>query len=61
MNANKSKQLTPNQVAIDLGCSVKTVLSEIRRRRMRPVLHLNKRVILIPEETLFAYKRERLA
>lgn len=59
--ATKTRIFTPKEVASELCCSVDYVLSEIRRRRLSPVLRINQRVIRIPEATLESYRRSHTA
>lgn len=60
MSTIYQRDMTPKEVASELGCHVKYVLAEIKRKRIAPVFKVNARVIRVPRSTFESY-RQRLA
>ena len=61
MSNTQDKNLTPNQIAIELGISVRLVLAEIRRRRIFPVIRISRKTVLVPSPVYEAYKKARMS
>ena len=61
MNQLNENKLSPKQAASEIGCSVRFILAEVRRRRIRPVYRFNKRVIVIPQGALDSYRAARMS
>jgi len=51
------RTIKPKEAARHLRCATAFILSEIRAGALAPVMRINSRVILIPEETFTRYTK----